>query len=33
MIDASLLIGLAIVMLAGPGPWSVDAALHARRPA
>jgi uncharacterized membrane protein YphA (DoxX/SURF4 family) len=23
-------IGLAIVMLAGPGPWSVDAALHAR---
>jgi uncharacterized membrane protein YphA (DoxX/SURF4 family) len=25
-------IGLAIVMLAGPGPWSVDAALHARLP-
>jgi len=23
-------IGLAIVMLAGPGPWSVDAAIHAR---
>ena len=41
MIYASLLtlpetlycLGLAIVMLAGPGPWSVDAAVAARLPA
>ena len=26
-------LGLAIVMLAGPGPWSVDAAVAARLPA